>query len=59
MTDVLRSYIEFFGLNYQPVTFVDLFSWLVLVLCALSIVICIIRVMLHMCAMGMKGGIFK
>lgn len=59
MMGLIYEYITLFGLDYQPTTFPDLFVWLVLVMCAMSMVCGIIRVMFGMCLMSIKGGLRK
>uniref|UniRef100_UPI004055A9F7 hypothetical protein n=1 Tax=Acetatifactor sp. TaxID=1872090 RepID=UPI004055A9F7 len=56
MTEILYEYITLFGLNYEPTTFPQLFTWMILVLCAVAIVCGIIRSMFEICTLSIKGG---
>lgn len=46
MIDILNEFIATFGLTYEPVTFADMFAWLVLVMIACSMLSGIIRTLL-------------
>lgn len=52
MNLVINDFIEFLGLNYEPLTFADAFGWLVLVMVACSMLSGIIRTMFSFAFMG-------
>ncbi len=56
MIDIMNDFIIYFGLDYTPTTFPELFQWLCCVIIGLCLVLSIIRAFFWLCATVSRGG---